>query len=87
MARSIGFGVAVGARRRRRWTEFWAGLRRRAYETLGFGLLLGALLLSASLLSFDPHDPSLDTAVNTAAHNFLGPQGAVLADLQRQLQR
>jgi DNA segregation ATPase FtsK/SpoIIIE, S-DNA-T family len=84
MARSIGFGAAVGPRRRRRWTEFWAGLRRRVYETLGFGLLLGALLLSASLLSFDPHDPSLDTAVGGAAHNFLGPQGAVLADLLRQ---
>jgi DNA segregation ATPase FtsK/SpoIIIE, S-DNA-T family len=84
MARSIGFGAAVGVRRRRLWTEFWAGLRRRIYETLGFGLLLGALLLATALLTFDPHDPSLDTAVDTAAHNFLGPQGAVLADLLRQ---
>ena len=84
MARSIGFGAAVGTRRQRLWTEFWAGLQRRVYETLGFGLLLGALLLLASLLTFDPHDPSLDTAVNAAVHNFLGPQGAVLADLLRQ---
>src|SRR5271166_3469312 len=84
MARSIGFGATVGVRRRRLWTEFWAGLRRRIYETFGFGLLLGALLLATALLTFDPHDPSLDTAVDTATHNFLGPQGAVLADLLRQ---
>jgi DNA segregation ATPase FtsK/SpoIIIE, S-DNA-T family len=84
MARSIGVGTAIGGRRRHMWAEFWAGVRRRLHETLGFGLLLAALLLTTALLSYDPHDPSFDTAVDAAPHNFLGPQGAVIADLLRQ---
>jgi len=37
-----------------------------------------------ALLTYDPPDPSLNTAVDAAPHNFLGYSGAVLADLLRQ---
>ena len=84
MARSIGLGAAARSRRRNGWTEVWAALKRRLCETLGFGLLLAALLLAAALFSYDPQDPSPDTAITLAPHNFLGGDGAVLADLLRQ---
>ena len=51
---------------------------------LGFCLLLAALLILAALLSYSPRDPSLDTAIDTPAHNFIGANGAILADLLRQ---
>jgi DNA segregation ATPase FtsK/SpoIIIE, S-DNA-T family len=84
MARSVGFSVGARGRRLRAWTEALAALKRRVFETLGFGLLLGALLVAAALFSYDPRDPSLDTAVDSGAHNFLGYDGAVLADILRQ---
>ncbi len=84
MARSIGLTAGAGARRMRAWNETWATLRRRLCEGLGFGLLLAALLVAAALISYDPQDPSLDTAIDTGPHNFLGHSGAVIADLSRQ---
>jgi len=84
MARSIGLTAGAGARRPHAWTEAWAALRRRLFETIGFSLLMAALLISAALISYDPQDPSLDTAIDTGAHNFFGQGGAVLADLLRQ---
>ncbi len=84
MARSIGLTAGAGARRVRVWAEAWATLRRRLFEMLGFGLLLAALLTAAALVSYDPQDPSLNTAIDTAPHNYLGQNGAVLADLLRQ---
>ncbi len=84
MARSMGFAVGARGRHLRAWTQPLATLKRRVFETLGFGLLLGALLVAAALFSYDPRDPSLDTAVDSGAHNFLGYDGAVLADILRQ---
>ncbi len=84
MARSVGFSVGARGRHLRAWTQPLAALKRRVFETLGFGLLLGALLVAAALFSYDPRDPSLDTAVDSGAHNFLGYDGAVLADILRQ---
>ncbi|MGH7047900.1 MAG: DNA translocase FtsK [Stellaceae bacterium] len=84
MARSIGFATGAGAHRWRGWTELLDALKRRVLETLGFGLLLSALLVGAALVSYHPTDPSLDTAIDTVARNFLGRDGAVLADLLRQ---
>jgi DNA segregation ATPase FtsK/SpoIIIE, S-DNA-T family len=84
MARSMGFSVGARGRQLRGWTQPLAMLKRRVCETLGFGLLLGALLVTAALFSYDPRDPSLDTAVDSGAHNFLGYNGAVLADILRQ---
>ncbi len=85
MARSIGFSAGADRRRGHGWAEALAALKRRLFETLGFGLLLSALSVAAALISYDRQDPSLDTAVDRAAHNFLGHDGAMLADLLRQV--
>jgi S-DNA-T family DNA segregation ATPase FtsK/SpoIIIE len=84
MARSIGFSTGTGTHRLHGWTETLGVLRRRLLETLGFGLLLAALLIAAALLSYNPQDPSLDTAIDSAARNLLGHDGAVVADVLRQ---
>ena len=84
MARSVGFAAGADARRLRVWTQPLASLKRRVFETLGFGLLLAALLLAAALFSYRPQDPSLDTAADAAVRNLLGRDGAVLADILRQ---
>jgi S-DNA-T family DNA segregation ATPase FtsK/SpoIIIE len=68
----------------RGWTEALATLKRRLLESLGFALLLACFLLVLALLTYDPRDPSLNTAIDAAPHNFLGYSGAVLADLLRQ---
>src|ERR1700761_3351139 len=46
------------------------------------GLLLGLLGLAilVALASYDPRDPSLNTATTRHVHNLAGPGGAVLAD-------
>jgi S-DNA-T family DNA segregation ATPase FtsK/SpoIIIE len=80
----MGFSAGTGARRLRGWSEALAALKRRVFETLGFGLLLAALLVAAALVSYDPEDPSLDTAIDGGVHNFLGRDGAISADLLRQ---
>jgi DNA segregation ATPase FtsK/SpoIIIE, S-DNA-T family len=84
MARSIGYSARARARRTAAWAETLAALKRRTLESLGFGLLLTCSLLTLCLLTYDPTDPSLDTAVDAAPHNFLGYNGAILADLLRQ---
>ena len=61
--------------------EALAVVKQRLAEALGFALLLACLLLFLSLFTYDPRDGSLNTAVNAPPHNFLGQDGAVLADL------
>src|SRR5262249_3875244 len=56
-------------------------VKRRVFEALGFALLLGCLLLVLMLTTYNPRDSSLDTAVDASPSNFLGHQGAVVADL------
>ena len=56
-------------------------LKRWSLEALGFAVLLAGLLLTLGLLTYDPRDGSLNTAVDAAPHNLLGRDGAVLADL------
>ncbi len=84
MARSIGYSTRIRVRRAAAWAETLAALKRRMLELLGFALLLACSLLSLALLTYDPRDPSLNTAVDAAPHNFLGHSGAVFADLLRQ---
>src|SRR6266851_710620 len=84
MARSIGYSVHSRARRARGWADALVALKRRLFESLGFALLLACFLLTLALLTYDPRDPSLNTAVDAAPHNFLGQNGAVLADILRQ---
>src|SRR6266851_1606221 len=84
MARSIGYSVHSRARRARGWADALVALKRRLFESLGFALLLACFLLTLALLTYDPRDPSLNTAVDAVPHNFLGQNGAVLADILRQ---
>jgi len=72
------------ARRMPGWADSLATLKRRLLESLGFTLLLACFALVLALLTYDPRDPSLDTAVDAVPNNFLGYSGAVLADLLRQ---
>ncbi len=84
MARSLGYSTRRSVRRSRGWADAWVALKRRLLESLGFALLLASFLLTLALLTYDPRDPSLNTAVDATPHNFLGQNGAVLADLLRQ---
>ena len=58
--------------------------RRRFAELGGYGLGLASALLLLLLVSYDPSDPSLDTATTGVTHNLLGVPGAMLADLLLQ---
>jgi S-DNA-T family DNA segregation ATPase FtsK/SpoIIIE len=81
MAKSAGYWAGARSRRASVRGEIWVALRRRLFETLGFALLLGCILLALALVTYDPRDGSLNTAVDMAPRNFLGHDGAVLADL------
>src|SRR5215471_15205725 len=84
MAKSAAYWSSTRTARMRGGGEIWAALRRRLAETLGFALLLASLLLLLMLLTYDPRDASFNTAVDAAPHNFLGQDGAILADLAWQ---
>ena len=84
MARSLGYSVRGTSRQMRGWAETLETLKRRLLETLGIVLMLACFLLVLALVTYDPPDPSLNTAVDASPHNFLGYSGAVLADLLRQ---
>src|SRR5690349_10136010 len=53
---------------------------RRTAELCGLGLGLLGLALLVSLASYDPRDPSLNTASVAQARNLAGPLGAIIAD-------
>ena len=59
-------------------------LRRRFAELGALVLALAALALLVALGSFNPADPSFDTATAQPAHNLAGPPGAAVADLLLQ---
>jgi DNA segregation ATPase FtsK/SpoIIIE, S-DNA-T family len=63
------------------WNELVAAFRRRLLEGLGSALVLIAFLVVVALLTYHPGDSSLNTAADTPAANFLGRDGAFLADL------
>jgi DNA segregation ATPase FtsK/SpoIIIE, S-DNA-T family len=60
-------------------------LRRLGVRLGGVALLVLALLAALALLTADPRDPSLNTAVDGPVNNALGAFGASLADLLSQL--
>ncbi len=55
----------------------WSRLQR---DCLGLLLLGGMLFLSLSLVSYDPLDPSSNTAVAAQVHNWGGAWGALVSD-------
>ncbi|HEV2186577.1 MAG TPA: DNA translocase FtsK 4TM domain-containing protein [Stellaceae bacterium] len=63
------------------WNELVAAFRRRLLEGLGSALVLIAFLVVVALVTYHPSDASLNTAADTPAANFLGRDGAIVADL------
>jgi S-DNA-T family DNA segregation ATPase FtsK/SpoIIIE len=84
MAKSAQLARGFGQRVNRQvdsWNELVALGQRRLREGLGFALVALCSLIVLALLTYSPADPSFNTAVEGATHNFLGPYGAILADL------
>ena len=71
-------------RRRFASADLRALLSRRLMELCGLLAALFALGLAAALLSYDPADPSLNTASARPVSNLAGPAGAVVADILLQ---
>jgi S-DNA-T family DNA segregation ATPase FtsK/SpoIIIE len=63
------------------WNELVALAKRRLLEGAGSVLMLLSFLLTLALLTYDPNDPSLNTAIDIVPRNFLGRDGALLADI------
>jgi S-DNA-T family DNA segregation ATPase FtsK/SpoIIIE len=61
-----------------------SGLGGHTAELIGLALACAGLALLIALASYDPHDPSLNTASSRETHNLVGPLGAVIADLLLQ---
>ncbi len=59
-------------------------MSRRTAELGGIILGLAGLAILVMLVSYDPRDPSLNTATPRRANNLGGPLGAVIADLLLQ---
>ena len=58
-----------------------AFLRRRLFEAAGAGLMLSASLLALAIYTYNPADPSLNTAtLNERTFNLLGAPGSYTAD-------
>jgi DNA segregation ATPase FtsK/SpoIIIE, S-DNA-T family len=61
-----------------------AQMNRRTAELIGLALGLLGLALVVAVVSYDPRDPSLNTATSRQVTNLAGPVGATLADLLLQ---
>jgi S-DNA-T family DNA segregation ATPase FtsK/SpoIIIE len=61
-----------------------SGISGHTAGLIGFVLACGGLALLIALATYDPHDPSLNTASSRATHNLVGPLGAILSDLLLQ---
>jgi S-DNA-T family DNA segregation ATPase FtsK/SpoIIIE len=61
-----------------------AQLRRRLAELAALACALAALTLAIALVSYNPHDPSLDTVSAARTTNLAGPTGAAVADIMLQ---
>jgi S-DNA-T family DNA segregation ATPase FtsK/SpoIIIE len=68
----------------RRGSDLIGGFARQLLPALGAGLVLASLLLLLALLTYDPRDPSLNTATGAATRNYLGQNGALVADILLQ---
>jgi len=61
-----------------------AFIRRRCIDAVAIVLALTAAALATALISYDPADPSLNTATSQPTQNPLGATGAAVADLGLQ---
>ena len=57
---------------------------RRLAELSGLAIAVGAATLIVALATYNPRDPSLNTATSQHATNLVGPIGSVLADFLLQ---
>src|SRR5947208_8507116 len=81
MPRAAQLSVRGFGHRWRGGAEMFGGFGQRLFEALGVALVLASLLLLLALLTYYPGDVSLDTAVDAPPRNFLGHDGALIADL------
>ena len=81
MPRAAQLSVRCFGHRWRGGSEMLGGLGQRLFEGLGVGLVLASLLVLLALLTYSPGDVSLNTAVDAPPRNFLGHNGALIADL------
>ncbi len=65
-------------------TELRTLIRQRFGQLLAIGVAGIALVLLVALGSYNPHDPSLNTATSQAPTNLVGAAGAVVADVLLQ---
>jgi S-DNA-T family DNA segregation ATPase FtsK/SpoIIIE len=84
MARSAQLAMRGFGGRVRFWGDVLSGVKYRVFEALGALLVLSSLLLVLALLTYFPGDASFDTAVAAPPRNYLGYDGAVIADLLMQ---
>src|SRR5947208_2486574 len=61
-----------------------SGIGNHTAGLVGLGLACAGLALLIALGSYDPHDPSLNTASSRETRNLVGPLGAIMADLLLQ---
>ena len=59
-------------------------MRRRLAETAALLLACAAMAVLVALVSYNAHDPSLNTATGLSPTNLAGPPGAIVADLLLQ---
>jgi S-DNA-T family DNA segregation ATPase FtsK/SpoIIIE len=57
---------------------------RRVAELSGVGMAMGGIALLVALATYNPRDPSFNTATSQHATNLAGPVGAVVADFLLQ---
>jgi len=81
MPRAAQLSVRGFGHRWRGGSELFGALSRRLFEGLGVLLVVASLLLLLALLTYSPGDVSLDTAVDAPPRNFLGHDGALIADV------
>ena len=55
--------------------------RQRLGQLAGVGIAVSALVLMAALATYNPHDPSMNTATSRSATNVMGLAGATAADV------
>jgi S-DNA-T family DNA segregation ATPase FtsK/SpoIIIE len=88
MPRAAQLSYRVGGRgsgyRWQGWSEVALGVSRRLAGALGAVLVLASFLTLLALLTYSRGDASLDTAAAAAPVNYLGRDGALLADLLLQ---
>lgn len=63
------------------WNELVALGKRRLLEGVGFALVVLSFVTTLALVTYNPADPSIDTAIDAAPGNFLGRDGAFTADV------